>query len=195
MDDKITSASLACTLTPASQRSEIKCFRDEIISHILKRERLENGSLLTFTADPKLLKKIERLVELDKGCCGFLRHQVESVDKIIVWTIKGEGAGVTLAQNFLCEPALVSKSNVRGKGLKTAALLTMCGLVCSAPLVLGALGLGVTGIGLGTLGIEIAALGVVAIIAGAYWYYKKRRSHTGRSHTDKGTKNENRCSC
>ena len=195
MDETITSASVACTLTPASQRLEIKYISEEIIPYILNRELLENGSRLTFKADTELLNKIEALVELGKGCCAFLKHQLQSDEKNIFWMIRSEGAGVILAQHYLSEQVPFEKTPVRngrllGAGFKATAILSACGIACAAPLVLGAMGLGLTGVGLGALGAEITVLGVVTIAAGSYWYYKKKKLHTA-----KGTKNENRCSC
>lgn len=183
MDGKTTSAPVACALTPASQRVEIKRFRAELAPHVLKRERLEDGARLTFTAAPGLRAKIDRLVELDRDCCAFLDHQVESDDKIIALTIKSEGPGIPLAQNFLDMLEPVNGNWSHGTNLKAAAIATACGLACAAPLVLSALGLGVAGIGLGAVGlIVMAALG--------YWYYKQKRVHAA-----KGDDNANRCSC
>lgn len=200
MDDKTTSALVACTLTPASQRSQIKRYNEEISPYILKRECLENGSLINFAVDAELKNKIQRIVELDKGCCAFLSHQVQSDDKNITWTITSEGAGIKLAQKYLIEQApieqlpsekvSIGKNRLFGAGFKAAAILTACGFACASPLVLGAMGLSLAGIGLGAFGAKITTLGTVAIAAGAYWYYKKKKLHTA-----KGTKNENRCSC
>lgn len=189
MDDIITSATLVCQLSSKTKRSKVKALREEIISHLLKQECLNDGALFTFPLKSELRHKVERLVELEKGCCAFFTHKVESVDNKILWSIRSEGAGVMLAQKYLFEQT-VKKSKFVGAGFKAAALLTACGFACTAPIVLGAMGFGIAGIGVGKLGAEIAILGVVVIAAGAYWYYKKRKNQMV-----KGTKNENRCSC
>lgn len=189
MDDNVASKGLACTFATHAHRLEIERFRDEIIPHLLNREIIKNGSLLTFSSTPELLNKIEKLAKLDKNCCSFLNHKVQTIDKNILWTVESEGEGIVLAQNYLS--VLISEKNKPlASGSKIAAVLTACGIACSAPIVLGAMGLGVTGIGMGALGIEITILGVVAIAAGVYWFYKKKRTQTSR-----GMKNENRCGC
>lgn len=190
MDGKTTSAPVACTLTPASQRAEINSFRAELVPHVLKRERLEDGARLTFASVPGLRAKIERLVQLDQGCCAFLNHQEESDDEVIVLTVKSEGAGIPLAQDFLDVLSSTSGNKSRGTGLKAVAIATACGLACSAPLVLSALGLGAASIGLGAVGIEIAAMGLIVMAALGYWYYKQKRVHAARRDD-----NANRCGC
>lgn len=189
MDDNVASKGLACTLTTHAHRLEIKRFRDEIMPHLLNREIIKNGSLLTFSSTPELLIKIEKLAKLDKNCCSFLSHNVQTIDKNILWTVESEGEGIVLAQNYLS--VLISKKNKPlVSGSKIAAVLTVCGIACSAPLVLGVMGLGLAGFGLGAFGIEIAVVAVAAIAAGLYWFYNKMRIQN-----TKGKKNENRCGC
>lgn len=190
MDGKTTSAPVACTLTPASQRAEIKRFSAELAPHVLKRERMEDGARLTFASVPGLRAKIERLVELDQGCCTFLNHQVESDDKIIELAIKSEGPGIPLAQDFLDVREPANRNWSGGTSFKTVTIATACGLACSAPIVLSALGLGAAGIGLGAVGIEIAAMGLIVMAVLGYWYYKRKRVHAAGKDN-----NANRCSC
>ena len=190
MDGKTTSTPVACTLPPASQRAEIKRFRAELAPYILKRERLKDGARLTFTAAPGLRAKIERLVALDRNCCTFLNHQVESDDEIIVLRVKSEGSGIPLAQDFLEVQAPENGNMSHSTSLKTVAVVTACGLACSAPLVLSALGLGATGIGFGIMEFEIAATVLVLMAVVGYWYYKKRRARA----TERND-NADRCGC
>ena len=130
MDGKTTSTPVACTLTPASQRAEIKRFRAELAPYILKRERLKDGARLTFTDAPGLRAKIERLVALDQNCCTFLKHQVESDDEVITLTIKSEGSGIPLAQDFLEVQAPANGNRSHSTSLKAVAVVTACGLAC-----------------------------------------------------------------
>jgi len=189
MGGKTRMAPVACTLTPAAQRVEIKNFRAELAPHVIKRERLKDGARLTFDPVPGLQAKIERLVELDRGCCGFLNHQVESDDKTIVLTVQSEGSGIAIAQDFLDTQEPTSGNWSTSNGFKVAAIATACGLACSAPLVLGALGLGVAGIGFGAIGIEIAVLGLIAMVGAGFWFYKKKRAHAaeGSEHANRGS--------
>ncbi len=187
MDGITNNEPVACTLTPPAQRAETNQFRREIAPHILKRELLSNGARLTFTNSPALRKSIDRLVELDKGCCSFLEHRVETSGDSIILEVTGEGSGIPLAQGFL-EALEPPHGRSFGSGLKITALVGACGLACSAPLVFGALGLGF--VGAGTMFVEFAALGLLLIVGAAYWYYTKRRAIVV-----KGTVNENRCGC
>lgn len=186
MDGVTNSEPVACTLTPAAQCAETNQFRKEIALHILKRERLSNGARLTFTNSPELRKSIDRLVELDKGCCSFLDHRVETVGDSIILEVTGEGSGVPLAQGFL--QVLEPPRPRIGNGLKMTALLGACGLACSAPLILGALDLGF--VGSGFMSIEFAVLGLLLVGGAAFWFYSKRRPAVAE-----GTANENRCGC
>ncbi|WP_417462932.1 hypothetical protein [Kordiimonas sp.] len=186
MDGITNSEPVACTLTPAAQRAETNQFRREIAPHILKRELLSNGARLTLANSPELRKSIDRLVELDKGCCSFLKHRVETVGDSITLEVTGEGSGIPLAQGFL--QALAAPRPRFGNGLKMSAFLGACGLACSAPLILGALGLGF--VGAGTMFVEFAALGLLLVGGAAFWFYAKRRPAVAE-----GTANENRCGC
>lgn len=197
MDDKTTSSPIVCTLPTDKQRLEINRIKNEIIPYIINHKNLKNGAVFTLAVDATLMSKIETLVELDKGCCTFLSHLVEKTDKNIVWTIKSERAGSVLAQDYLSKLMPVQKSRLNmaptKMGLKALAILAICGFACTAPLLLGLLGISVAGIGLSALGMKFTALGVtviIAIIVSAYWYYLKRSNNSA-----KGQKNENQCSC
>ena len=190
MDELTFSKPVVCTLTPAAQRAETKRFKADLAPHVLKRERLSNGTRLTFAAVSGLREKIEMLVELDKGCCAYLDHQIESDARTITLSVRSEGQGIALAQEFLTDLPPTKDAKVRGDIFKMLALVGACGVACSAPLILGAVGLGVASIGLGTTELEIGILGLVAAGVAAYVYYRKRAIAVA-----KGGKNANRCGC
>lgn len=189
MDGTSESRPVACTLTPKSQREETRRFRAEIAPHVIGRERLKDGARLTFRSTPELRESIERLVELDKGCCTFLDHRVEDNGSQLTLEVTSEGSGVPLAREFLS--VLAPKTERRwGVGLKAGALIGACGLACTAPFLFGAVGLGVLGVGAGAMLAEIVTLGLVVMAVGAYWYYKRKKPLSVE-----GTPNENRCGC
>lgn len=190
MDDLNLSTPVACTLTTGEQRLQTKRYKTELAPHVLKRERLTDGAHLTFAAVPGVRENIDRLVEMDKGCCAFLEHQVESDMQTVTLTVRSQGQGISLAQEFLKELAPSEPVEKRNTYLKAMVLAGACGLACSVPLLLGVAGLSVTGIGLGALGVEFLALGLVAAGLSAYVYFKKRRVAA-----KDGGENANRCSC
>ncbi|MBL4766542.1 MAG: hypothetical protein JKY94_02315 [Rhodobacteraceae bacterium] len=190
MDDLNLSTPVACTLTTNEQRMETKRYKTELTPHVLKRERLADGARLTFTAVPGMRENIERLVEMDKGCCAFLEHQIESDSQTVTLTVRGQGQGIALAQEFLTELAPIESVKPRATSLKVMALVGACGLACSAPLLIGMAGLSVAGIGLSTIGVEFAVLALVAAGVTAYVYFRKKRV-AARDRSE----NANRCSC
>jgi len=100
MDELNLSEPVACTPTSAAQRAVIKRIRAELAPRVLTRERLLDGVCLRFAVAPGLRKKIDQLVELDKGCCAFLEYKVESDAQIITLTVRSQGRGIALAQEF-----------------------------------------------------------------------------------------------
>lgn len=190
MDDLSNIKPVACTLTPAAQRAEIRRFKTDLGPHVLTRERLDDGARLTFAAVPGLREKIDLLVELDRGCCTFLEHEVESNEKTVTLTVRSQGQGIALAQGFLKELAPRKQGRALGVNSKLAALAGVGGLACVAPFILGALSLGVTGIGVNAFEVEVATLGLAAMATMAYVYYRKRNNRLKEKEA-----NADRCSC
>ena len=189
MDGTSESRPMACTLTPKSQREETLRLRAEIAPHVVGREVLENGARLTFGSTPELRESVERLTELDRGCCTFLNHRFEDYGSQFTLEVTSEGSGIPLAREFLS--VRPSRTQRRwGLGLKAGALIGVCGLACSAPFLLGAVGFGFLGAGTGAMMAEIAVLGLIVMAAGAYWFYKRRKPLSLE-----GASNENRCGC
>ncbi len=187
MDGTSEPKPVSCTLTPEAQKVETGKIRAEVAPHIIDRELLESGARLTFRNSPALRKSVERLVELDKGCCTFLEYRIEDNGRFLTLDVTSEGSGIPLAKEFLV--ALTPTSKRRwGPGLKAGALLGACGLACAAPLLLGSVGLGI--VSAGAMTVEIATLGLIVMAAGGYWYYKRKISLPLE-----GVSNENRCGC
>lgn len=187
MDGTSEPKSVTCTLTPAAQKAETRKVRAEVAPHIIDRELLENGTRLTFRNSPVLRKSVERLVELDKGCCTFLEHRIEDSGRFLTLDVTSVSSGIPFAKEFLAAPTTTSERRWR-LGLKAGALLGACGLACAAPLLLSSVGLGILGAGAGSMMVEIATLGVIVMAAGGYWYYKRKKSLSVE-----GVSNENRC--
>lgn len=101
MDKPNLSKTFACTLTSAEQRKETKRIKSELGPHVLTGERLKDGARLVFATVPGLRENIDRFVELDERCCSFLDHQVEGDSQTVTLTVRSEGQGITLAQEFL----------------------------------------------------------------------------------------------
>lgn len=60
--------------------------------------------------------------------------------------------------------------------MKWMLLLVACVVACSAPLIIGAVGLGFAGIGFGMVGIKLGVVGLVVAGVAAYVYYRKCRA-------------------
>ena len=61
-----------CTLSDdqlATRLAEIRC---EVLPHIRKTQKLEDGLVLEFNDTPNLKAKVERLVALEQECCAGL---------------------------------------------------------------------------------------------------------------------------
>jgi hypothetical protein len=185
-----SSTKIACSLAPAEERALKKKLETELIPHVISRAQMADGICLAFRQVPGLQDTLERLVELDKGCCTFLDHEIELQDQTITMRIRSEGQGVALAQAFLNDAAMNNGYTSSGNGLKLMLLAAACGVACAAPWLFAGLGIGGSMLSAGTLGIEFLVLGVLGTGAGAYFLYKRKSLFLrGRK------KNADRCGC
>lgn len=184
MDGTNSNTEIACTLTSKAQRAERARFRAELLPRMTGRKKLSSGAQISFDAAPGVCEDIERLVELDSACCKFLTHVIDENNGIIRLTTMGEGAGKELARSFYDE---FRPSSPHHSGNLPLIALALCGLVCSAPLFIGAFGVGIAGVSLG--GLSAVVVAVAMAVAGYIYRTKKRVAMTGRD------KHADRCGC
>lgn len=191
MDDLTLTKPVACTPTSPAQRADTAHLKAELAPHVMVRARLENGVRLRFASSPALLAKIDKLVTLDQGCCAYLEHHVDRDAEAITWTVQSAGEGIPIAQRFLSEAEPAPQNSKKRTRLKVFALVGACGLACSAPLLLGVLGIGAASISLAAVGKELAVLALIAVgVSGYFVYTKKKRATAAKGKTD-----ANRCGC
>ncbi|MFT6605664.1 MAG: hypothetical protein ACJA2X_000840 [Halocynthiibacter sp.] len=189
MDDLNLSKPVACTPTSPEQRAQTARLKADLAPQVLEREQLSDGVRLRFALSPEMRAQIERLVTFDKGCCDYLEHRIASSAEGLTLTVRSQGQGIEIAQNFL---SLGTDKNSKPRGkLKVFALLGVCGLACSAPLLLAAAGIGAASISLAAVGKELAVLGLIAMGGAAYFLYARKK----RAAVTKGKSNADRCGC
>ncbi len=190
MNDLTFSNGPVCTFTPPAQRAEVRRIKADLAPLVVAQTRLDDGARLTFAAAPGMRQKVDLLLALDTGACADFDTQVENDARMVTLTLRSQGKGVALAQNYLNDTASATSVKTAQRHWKWVAVAGACGLACSAPILLGAMGLGAAGIGLGAMGIELGVLGVVAITTLAYVMYKRRHRRS-----KKGAENADRCGC
>ncbi|WP_428408420.1 hypothetical protein [Hyphococcus sp.] len=181
---------VACSLSTAEQRKEIAKFNAELAPHVLKREKLEDGARILFEASPGVKGSLERLVEIDKSCCAFLTHEVESHAGVHILTVRSHGEGIVLAQDFMSQLA-PGKPGFTPRAVVLAALAGGLGLACAAPFVLALLGVSVAGLGLGALGVGLSVFVGLLALSGIGYLLIRNKKEAARS----GSENANRCGC
>ena len=73
------SDALHCTLTPQEQRTRRSFVRANVVDHVACVRSIENGLSVTFNPAPGLRALVLELIELEKGCCGFLTFSLSAV--------------------------------------------------------------------------------------------------------------------
>jgi hypothetical protein len=121
MDDLNLSKPVACTPTSPEQRAQTARLKADLAPQVLEREQLSDGVRLRFALSPEMRAQIERLVTFDKGCCDYLEHRIASSAEGLTLTVRSQGQGIEIAQNFL---SLGTDKNSKPRGkLKVFALL------------------------------------------------------------------------
>ncbi len=71
----VTSAATTevCNLSKHERQDRIEMIRNEILPQVKRSEELENGLAWEFEPTPDMQAKLERLVALERQCCGGLQ--------------------------------------------------------------------------------------------------------------------------
>jgi hypothetical protein len=92
-------APIACDMSTARDTPDERLaeYRELFERALLRRERLPDGIVFGFRADPGTREQVDSLARREHACCPFLDYRIETVGAEIVWTTTWPGSGVERA--------------------------------------------------------------------------------------------------
>jgi hypothetical protein len=163
-----------CTLPPDDLEARLAWIRDEILPHARTRERFANGLAWELEAAPGLAEKLDRLVALERACCGGITWQVAEGFEPgrLRLEVRGVDPDAPVFRSSGAAPptrrARLAKAGVAG----VLATLTVC---CALPVLAAALVGGAATAGLAVLDDPVViALGTLAASGAAWWWLGRR---------------------
>ncbi|MEO1482053.1 MAG: hypothetical protein AAFU77_08090 [Myxococcota bacterium] len=76
MNEESQGSSIACSLNTEEFRKRRRFARNEVLPFVTKLHQLEGGLELFFAERSDAHEAVERFVELERQCCGFLSFDV-----------------------------------------------------------------------------------------------------------------------
>ncbi len=133
-----------CRLSDDQLTTRLAEMRRDVLPHIRKTQKLEDGLVLEFNDTPNLKAKVERLVALERECCAGLRLELQ--ERPLAEGLKLEIRGIN-PQSETFEQLLVGiekKAQTPSQGSRLRRALSSTGIgVAGAFVVSGLLPLGV----------------------------------------------------
>lgn len=98
---------LACTLDPVATAERSELLSVLAADHLLAATRTTSALELRFSSHGSALEQIERMVELERACCPFLRFSIASGDDVLLAIEAEAGAEAYLDElNAMAQAAL-----------------------------------------------------------------------------------------
>ncbi len=187
-----TTTEMACSLDQKALRNRTLMFRERLLPQALQINRTGDGLHIVFVNGPALRDELQTFIALERECCGFLDFELteDLGESRLLLDVTGPVAAQAVLdqmQSVLASGAAAPTGSdngalIRRTGVGSIATGVFFLLLCEAPVLLAAIGLGGLGAWLAFLQptAMIEAGGVVLIFAGAtaYVVWRKRTSHT-----------------
>ena len=92
-------APIACDMSAAPDTPDERLaeYAELFERALLRRERLPDGIVFAFRADPGTREQVDDLARREHACCPFLDYRVETVGDEVVWTTTWPGAASSAA--------------------------------------------------------------------------------------------------
>ena len=173
-----------CRLSDDQLTTRLAEIRRDVLPHIRKTHKLEDGLVLEFNDTPNLKAKVERLVALEQECCAGLRFELQERPQPegLKLEIRGIDPQSGTVEQLLA--GIQSNAETPSQGSRLRRVLSSTGIgVAGAFFVFCVLPIGLAAL-LGASATAYVAkldnpllLSVGAIVfGGAAWWFQKRRS-------------------
>ena len=91
---------IACSLTEAQLAERRRTVLDSIRNDVVRVVRLPLGYAYDFPDSSEMLERVQQLVELDRGCCGFLTFEIHRTDSAVRLEITGPTTVIPIIANL-----------------------------------------------------------------------------------------------
>lgn len=164
-----------CALPEESLEGRLELIRRDILPHVSARQTLPDGMRFSFPNDAALRAKLERLVELERACCGGLDFEVGEADGLHL-SVRGLDPQSGF---FAALPAAAAEPRGRLARLARAGGLGFAVsffVLCVVPMGLVALGASALAAPVADLESTVTLAAGTFVAGGAVWWLLRRRA-------------------